>query len=238
MDQEEMIGVPPQSASPPEAGPLDHAPQERATAGARRRSPVRYLLAGALFGVSFLLYLSTLAPTVVTLFDDSLEFQLVTYQLGIAHPTGYPLYTLLGRLFTFLPVGDVAYRVNLMSALFGAATVSLLYLLVLQMAPARPDSRMLATVRSPGWPLHVGGMVGALLLAVSLIFWQQATIAEVYTLNAFFVVLLLVIATSSPRATDFGAGLPFRPVPGPPPDHDFAAAGFAALSFKLPRPAR
>ena len=85
------------------------------------------IIAGGLFIVSFSLYLSTLAPSVVTLFDDSLEFQLVTYQLGIAHPTGYPLYTLLGKLFTFImPIGNVAYRVNLMSAFFGAATVALL----------------------------------------------------------------------------------------------------------------
>ncbi len=84
------------------------------------RSPAplpRYLIAGGLFIASFLLYLSTLAPSVVTIFDDSLEFQLVTYQLGIAHPTGYPLYTLLGKLFTLIvPAGNIAYRVNLMSA--------------------------------------------------------------------------------------------------------------------------
>src|SRR6185436_5862821 len=84
---------------------------------------VSWLLVGALFGLTLLLYLLTLAPSVVTLFDDSLEFQLVTYRLGIAHPTGYPLYTLLGKLFTFLPIGNVAYRVNVMSAVFGAATV-------------------------------------------------------------------------------------------------------------------
>ncbi len=92
------------------------------------------LIAGGLFAASLALYLSTLAPSVVTLFDDSLEFQLVTYQLGIAHPTGYPLYTSLGKLFTFLPFGDVAYRVNLMSAVFGAAAIALVYLLILQVA--------------------------------------------------------------------------------------------------------
>ena len=68
------------------------------------------LIAIGLFIISLTLYLTTLAPSVVTLFDDSLEFQLVTYQLGIAHPTGYPLYTILGKLFTFLPVGDGAPR--------------------------------------------------------------------------------------------------------------------------------
>ena len=79
------------------------------------------------------LYVLTLAPTVATIFDDSLEFQLVTYLLGIAHPTGYPLYTLLGWLFTRLPVGDVAFRVNLMSAVFGALTIAFVYLVGLEL---------------------------------------------------------------------------------------------------------
>ena len=45
--------------------------------------------------------------------------------LGIAHPPGFPLYTMLGKLFTLIPFGDVAYRVNLMSALFAALTLAL-----------------------------------------------------------------------------------------------------------------
>ncbi|MGD8515751.1 MAG: DUF2723 domain-containing protein, partial [Anaerolineae bacterium] len=56
------------------------------------------VLAGVMFVASLALYLQTLAPSVVTLFDDSLEFPLVAHRLAIAHPTGYPLYTLLGKL--------------------------------------------------------------------------------------------------------------------------------------------
>jgi hypothetical protein len=122
---------------------------------------------------------------VVTLFDDSLEFQLVTYQLGIPHPTGYPLYVLLGKLFTLLPVGNVAYRVNLMSAFFGAATNALLYLLILAMINDTP-------LPITSGAAHISGLLGAMMLAVSQVFWQQATIAEVYALNAFFVSLLLL----------------------------------------------
>jgi hypothetical protein len=167
-----------------------------------------FLIAGAIFIASFSLYLSTLAPSVVTLFDDSLEFQLITYQLGIAHPTGYPLYTLLGKLFTFLPIGNVAYRVNLLSAFFGAATLALLYLLILQMT-APKNGRLEEwkvgkmeglqpsnlPILKPSWPAHLGGVIGAALFAVSPIFWQQATVAEIYTLNAFFVVTLLLVAS-------------------------------------------
>jgi hypothetical protein len=58
------------------------------------------LLALPVFGAALTLYGLTLSPSVAALFDDSLEFQLVTYQLGIAHPTGYPLYSLRGWRFT------------------------------------------------------------------------------------------------------------------------------------------
>ena len=51
--------------------------------------------------------------------DDGL-FILSSYFLGIEHPPGYPLFTLIGHLFTYLPFGSVAYRVHLASALFGA----------------------------------------------------------------------------------------------------------------------
>lgn len=206
---------------------------------AYRSERLDWLAAGGVFIACLALYVSTLAPSVVTLFDDSLEFQLVTYQLGIAHPTGYPLYTLLGKLFTLLPVGNVAYRVNLMSAVFGAATVSLLFLLIrrvlqIQTAAVLPsnqldsqlqanqlDSKMqtnrtesslqpehgsrnpdrsksrLKPVGSVVWPAYVGSLVGALLFAVGFVFWQQATIAEVYTLNALFIVSILLIAVSA-----------------------------------------
>ena len=153
-------------------------------------------IATGLFFAGLILYLTTLAPSVVTLFDDSLEFQLVTFQLGIAHPTGYPLYTILGKLFTFLPVGNIAYRVNLMSAVFGAATVALVYLLTLRLAMPR-SGRSGGSGVSVG-AIRFGGLVGAGLFAVGPVFWQQATIAEVYTLNAFFVATILLLATSLP----------------------------------------
>lgn len=191
--------------------------------------PLQLLIAGIVFVVTFILYLSTLAPSVVTLFDDSLEFQLVAYQLGIAHPTGYPLYTLLGKLFTFLPIGNIAYRVNLMSAFFGAATVGLLYLLIVQIVGRMEEEKRRRdegtrkrrgeegnTSNPPVFqlsnlPTYLGALIAAIIFAVSPIFWQQATIAEVYTLNAFLVVLLLWAATRPLRlgGMAFLAGLSF-----------------------------
>ena len=68
----------------------------------------------SLFSAVFTLYIRTLAPSL--LYGDSAEFQTTAYTLGIGHPTGYPIYMLIAKLFTFLPVGEIAYRVNLFSA--------------------------------------------------------------------------------------------------------------------------
>jgi hypothetical protein len=75
------------------------------------------------FGVPFVLYLLTLAPTVYNL--DSAELTTAAATGGITRATGYPLYLLLGNLWSRLPLGDVGYRMNLFSAFNGALTVAL-----------------------------------------------------------------------------------------------------------------
>ncbi len=118
------------------------------------------------------LYLSTLAPSVLP--GDSGELQLAAATWGIPHPTGYPLYILLGRLFALFPVRSVAYRLNLFSAVAAAGAVWATYRLGRELGLR-----------------HVSSLVGAALLAVSETFWSQAVIAEKYALNAFFVAVNL-----------------------------------------------
>src|SRR5918998_6247374 len=139
-------------------------------------------LAGGLCvaGFAFLLYLWTLAPTVLYYerpdLLDAAMLQAHAYALGIAQPTGYPTYTMLAHLFTYLPFGDPAYRANLASAAFGAAAV-----FVLVFAGRLLSGRIWA------------GAVGSLAFAVGNIFWSQAVIAEVYTLNALFVASIVLV---------------------------------------------
>jgi hypothetical protein len=135
------------------------------------------LVAACCFLLSLVLYVQTLAPSVATLFDDSLEFPLVAHRLAIAHPTGYPLYVLLAKLFTLGPWQNAAWAVNLLSAVAGAVTVALVYLVARQLTHRR-------------WP----ALLGAAALAVSPVLWSQAVIAEVYTLNAAFIAGLLWLA--------------------------------------------
>jgi hypothetical protein len=122
----------------------------------------------------FILYAIT-APYTVALEDDGL-FILSGYFLGVEHPPGFPLHTLLAKLFTLLPFGSVAYRVHLLSAFFGALSCALLWMC----------ARELAGQRLPAYLAAFG-------LGFSPAFWSQSLIAEVYTLNAFFFLLLALL---------------------------------------------
>ena len=115
------------------------------------------------------------SPRSVALEDDSL-FALASYFWGVAHPPGYPLHTALGKLFTLVPIGSVAYRVHMLSAVLGAATCCLLYLLI----------RGLLEQRSYAY-------LAAWAYGFSRTFWSQAIIGEVYTLNALFFFALLLL---------------------------------------------
>src|SRR4051794_15474619 len=83
-------------------------------------------LAVLVFAAGLLLYVRTLAPDL--LLADGAEFQTLASTLGMTHPTGYPIYLLIGHVFTWLPFGDVAYRVNLLSAVAGALALALIFL--------------------------------------------------------------------------------------------------------------
>ncbi len=122
----------------------------------------------------FVMYLATLGDHVGR--ADTFEFQVVAPQLGIAHPTGYPLFILLGKLFSLLPLGSMALRVNLLSALSATLAVLLIYRLILSLTA----DRLVAAL-------------AALMLAASSVFWSQSVVAEVYALNALFVAIISIL---------------------------------------------
>ncbi|RMH71103.1 MAG: tetratricopeptide repeat protein [Gemmatimonadetes bacterium] len=106
-------------------------------------------------------YVWLLCPTLY--WEDSGEFIVAATNLGVAHTPSHPLYVLWGRIFSLLPLGSIAFRLNLMSAVFAVGTVvGIAYLL--------PN-------RFNFW--------GALIAAVTVPYWEFAFAAEVYTLNNF-----------------------------------------------------
>lgn len=136
------------------------------------------LLLGA---TTLALYLRTLAPGLLP--GDPGEFQFAAWQLGLAHPTGYPLYLLLGWLWQHLLalVGIApSTALNALSAVFGTLGVMLCYLLLVRWVPG------------PGGLRRIAALNSALVLATNLTFWSQALIAEVYTLHMVLVLGLLL----------------------------------------------
>jgi len=131
-------------------------------------------------------YFVTLAPTVTS--GDSGELIAAACTLGVPHPSGYPLYCLIGKAFSLLPVSNPAWRINLMSAFFGALTVGMVYLICRQLSIQR-----------------VAAFVGALALAFSRIFWSQSVTAKFYTLNTFllFSIILLLLLWSDTKKSAF-----------------------------------
>ena len=128
---------------------------------------------------SLALYLKTMAPSVS--FWDTGEFIASSYILGVPHPPGAPLYIIIGRLFTMLPIGDVAWRVVLMSVVTSALAIWCTYLTTAALVrrvlggealKSFGDSRDISVI--------VGSAVAALSLAFSYTFWFNATEAEVY----------------------------------------------------------
>lgn len=120
-------------------------------------------------------YLRTLTPGVLD--GDSGEWQYMTNILGIPHSTGYPLYILLGKLVTLLPIGNPAWRVNLFSALCAAITLPVVYFLAKRVSHSR-----------------VAAALSAAFFAFMPTLWASATIAEVYALNTLLIALTLFFA--------------------------------------------
>jgi hypothetical protein len=186
--------------------------EEGADAPRARRAPVdapsSIRIQAALAAlVAFVVYAFTCARTVT--FDDSGELILSSVTLGIAHPPGFPTYTLLGNLFSRLPVGSVALRFALLSATSAAAVAGLAVLILGELSRAAPGKSAPGDDDAPGAsregakagrrrsrktreggpesvPARLLGcwpMAAALAIAFGSTLWSYATLAEVYTLN-------------------------------------------------------
>ncbi|MDO9547623.1 MAG: DUF2723 domain-containing protein, partial [Candidatus Marinimicrobia bacterium] len=138
------------------------------------------------FLLSWIVYMDTLAPTVS--FWDCGEFIATSYTLGVPHPPGSPLYLLIGRVFSILPIGnDIGYRVNLMSPLVSSFAVMFLFLIIVQL------------LKSWGKPVTViqkvavygGAFIGAMTFAFTDSHWFNAVEAEVYSYSTFLTAIVV-----------------------------------------------
>ncbi len=129
-----------------------------------------------LFAGVVTLYAATLAPG--ALGGDAGELQFVPVVLSLPHPTGTPLYVLLSKAWSLLPVGpSAAWRLNLLAAVSAALAVTMTFV----------AARTLTGRTAPA-------VAAALFLAVGVTFWEQAVIADKYAFNALMVALVLALA--------------------------------------------
>lgn len=145
------------------------------------------IIAVAMFVVGLIVYGITVAPT--TSYWDCGEFIACSYMLGVPHPPGSPLYVLIGRIFTMIPLfEDIGLRVNIISVIVSALTVMLTYLVIVRLIrqwrgiPQTTEQKLM---------MYTGGVIGALAFAFSDSFWFNAVEAEVYAMSMFFTALVI-----------------------------------------------
>jgi tetratricopeptide (TPR) repeat protein len=152
---------------------------------------IPFLLSIGVFSV----YLCTMVPVVYV--GDSGEFTAAAFSLGIPHNSGYPLYSLLGKIFCMIPLGNIGFRMALMSAFFSAFTILLVFHMIL-----RFTHNVLCSFTAAG------------VLAFIPLFWFQTVSAEVYPLHGFFVVLMIRLLMHWESTRDFRVLLMFVFVTG------------------------
>lgn len=170
--------------------------------------------AGLVFVIALVLYGWTLAPTVTLV--DSGELIVVARFLGVAHPPGFPLWTMLAHVASLMPWGSVAARVNFASALFAALASAMLTLVVAELmiitsyvslstrvTKKNPRQKRTRSDTLPGETdagsdigrlvVLAPGLGAGLLMGFSRTLWSYATIAEVYTLNTLLILLVFFL---------------------------------------------
>lgn len=171
-----------------------------------------YILTGL---TAFIVYLFTLAPSVIQI--DTGELAAVQATLGIAHPTGYPLYTIIGFLFSKIPLPFSAiYQLNMLAAVYCAATVSIFTFTAkfildniesfgsqqkkASEKKSRKDKKQKSETKASAKPIVglsenvklISAMLAGLALAFSKTFWFQSTSVEVYSFHLLLMSLILL----------------------------------------------
>ncbi len=181
------------------AGALMRAGRHRRVMRAARYITIEAAIPVGAFVAALLLYLATLAPSITQAngTSDSGELASAAYTLGIAHPTGYPLYTLAGFVVTHLGRDEPARLLNIFSAVMGALCVGLVTLIGVTVARrARPGAN--------GALVAAATLGATAALALCPFFWTEATVTETRTLalalDATVLALLTVPARLGRRA--------------------------------------
>ncbi len=145
----------------------------------------RYRTALIIFVFTFGVYLLTISPTIN--WRDTPEFANVAYNLGIAHPAGFPAYSLTAKLLTIIPFGSIPFRTNLFALICAVLSFIVLFALcqdILNHISKEKDEKSIITA----------SLLASALLFVNSICWRNSVISEVYTYNMFLTLTLIWFA--------------------------------------------
>src|SRR3954464_2939368 len=133
-----------------------------------------YKAAAAVMLVTLVLYLLTLSPS--TAMWDTSEYIAAAYTLGIPHPPGNPLFVIIGRVFSILPIATtIAVRINILAAICSAVSAGMWFLIT---------ERVLVSWFPQRWQRILGGVLAALIGATAFTVWNQSVVNEkVYTVS-------------------------------------------------------
>ncbi|PLV63620.1 glycosyltransferase family 117 protein [Brachyspira pilosicoli] len=148
-------------------------------------SKIDIIFSSAAFLFTFLLYLFTLTPSLSA--GDNGELTTAAYFLGVGHAPGYPFYTLMSKLFAYIPFGNIAWRTNLFSGTCGAIAMIFFYLIMVKVLGQNRIERGFSPV------VHIPALLASVAFAISDNMWAQATMAEVYSLNILQIASMLLI---------------------------------------------
>ncbi len=144
-----------------------------------------YLLAGLVALAALILYVATLAPT--TQFWDTSEYIAAAYVLGVPHPPGNPLFTIIAHTWGMLPLAAAyATRINLFAAVTSALAAGFWFLV---------GERWLRPIVPATWPRRLAALASAVVAATAFTVWNQSVVNEkVYTLSLLSIALVLWLA--------------------------------------------
>lgn len=158
----------------------------------------------------FIFYLFTLAPTIIQI--DAGELTSVQVLLGIAHPTGYPLFTIVGHLFSLIPLpASKAFQQNILAAIWCSLSISVFvytsklvldnlnsFQIIKKIQSKKNKTKLskkdksISTHELPEIKKYIAAILGGFILAFDKTFWFQSTSVEVYSLQIFLFTLIIL----------------------------------------------
>ena len=148
-------------------------------------SKIDYIFSFVAFLFTFLLYFFTLTPSLSA--GDNGELTTAAYFLGVGHAPGYPFYTLMSKLFTYIPFGNIAWRTNLFSAFCASISIIFFYFIMVKVLGMNRIERGFSPI------VQIPALLSCIIFTISDNMWAQATMAEVYSLNILQTASMLLI---------------------------------------------